>query len=99
MASDLVVNLRGGMYYLKAPLRLSEAAGDSGRGGHRVIHQAYGYGTPRQERVTISGGHQISEWRPHQRIRGFWRADMGGLGTQHGLRPRRFHRRLQRGRG
>jgi hypothetical protein len=82
MASDLVVNLRGGTYSLKAPLRLSEAAGDSGRGGHRVIYQPYGYGTPRQERVTISGGRQIAGWRPDQRLTGFWRADVGRLETR-----------------
>ncbi|OPG06989.1 hypothetical protein B1R27_15360 [Streptomyces sp. GKU 895] len=82
MTSDLVVNLRGGTYQLKAPLRLSEAAGDSGRGGHRVIYQAYGYGTPRQERVTISGGRQIAGWRPDRRMKGLWRADVGGLETR-----------------
>ncbi|WP_405744312.1 right-handed parallel beta-helix repeat-containing protein [Streptomyces canus] len=82
MTSDLVVNLRGGTYSLKAPLRLSEAAGDSGRGGHRVVYQPYGYGTPRQERVTISGGRRISGWRPDRRLKGFWRADVGGLETR-----------------
>ncbi|MER6290208.1 right-handed parallel beta-helix repeat-containing protein [Streptomyces sviceus] len=82
MTSDLVVNLHGGTYRLKAPLRLSEAAGDSGRGGHRVIYQAYGYGTPRQERVTISGGRRISGWRPDPQRTGFWRADVGGLETR-----------------
>ncbi|MFD5594032.1 right-handed parallel beta-helix repeat-containing protein [Streptomyces griseorubiginosus] len=82
MTSDLVVNLRGGTYRLKAPLRLSEAAGDSGRGGHQVSYQAYGYGTPRQERVTISGGRRISGWRPDQRLRGFWRTEVDGLETR-----------------
>ncbi|WP_078947663.1 right-handed parallel beta-helix repeat-containing protein [Streptomyces griseus] len=82
MTADLVVNLRGGTYTLKAPLRLSQAAGDSGRGGHRVIYQAYGYGTPRQERVTLSGGRQVSGWRPDRRLRGFWRADVGALETR-----------------
>ncbi|MDH6605077.1 hypothetical protein M2164_000712 [Streptomyces sp. SAI-208] len=82
MTADVVVNLRGGTYRLKAPLRLSEAAGDSGRGGHRVIYQAYGYGTPRQERVTISGGRRISKWRPERQLKGFWRADVGGLETR-----------------
>ncbi|ANS70258.1 hypothetical protein SLINC_8034 [Streptomyces lincolnensis] len=82
MTSDLVVNLRGGTYTLKAPLRLSEAAGDSGRNGHRVIYQAYGYGTPRQERVTFSGGREVSGWRPDGRLKGFWRADVGGLDTR-----------------
>ncbi|WP_405650290.1 right-handed parallel beta-helix repeat-containing protein [Streptomyces sp. NBC_00019] len=75
--SDLVVNLRGGTYTLKEPLRLSEAAGDSG-----VTYQAYGYGTPRQERVTLSGGRRISDWRPDPGRRGFWRADAGGLETR-----------------
>ncbi|MFF4271812.1 right-handed parallel beta-helix repeat-containing protein [Streptomyces sp. NPDC001536] len=75
--SGLVVNLRGGTYTLKEPLRLSEAAGDSG-----VIYQAYGYGTARQERVTLSGGRRISGWRPDPRLRGFWRADVGGLETR-----------------
>lgn len=82
MTSDLVVNLRGGTYRLKAPLRLSEAAGDSGRGGHRVIYQAYGYGTPGQEHVTISGGRQITQWRPDPQLKGFWRADVGALETR-----------------
>ncbi|MCX5329809.1 right-handed parallel beta-helix repeat-containing protein [Streptomyces sp. NBC_00140] len=75
--SDLVVNLRGGTYTLKEPLRLSEAAGDSG-----VTYQAYGYGTPRQERVTLSGGRRISDWRPDPGRRGFWRANAGGLETR-----------------
>ena len=75
--SGLVVNLRGGTYTLKKPLRLSEAAGDSG-----VVYQAYGYGTPRQERVTLSGGRRISGWRPDPESRGFWRADAGGLETR-----------------
>ncbi|MEV6166724.1 right-handed parallel beta-helix repeat-containing protein [Streptomyces sp. NPDC051954] len=82
MASDIVVNLRGGTYPLHKPMRLSEAAGDSGRGGHRVIYQAYGYGTPRQERVTLSGGRQISGWRPDQHLKGLWRADVSGLETR-----------------
>jgi hypothetical protein len=75
--SALVVNLRGGTYTLKEPLRLSEAAGDSG-----VIYQAYGYGTPRQERVTLSGGRRVSGWHPDPRLRGFWRADVGALETR-----------------
>ncbi|MFJ6392485.1 right-handed parallel beta-helix repeat-containing protein [Streptomyces sp. NPDC091972] len=82
MTSDLVVNLRAGTYHLKAPVRLSQAAGDSGRGGHRVIYQAYGYGTPGQEQVTLSGGRPIFHWRPDHRHKGFWRADVGGLETR-----------------
>jgi hypothetical protein len=59
MESDLVVNVRRGTYSLTAPLRMSERAGDSGSNDHRVIYQAYGYGTSRQEPVTISGGRTV----------------------------------------
>ncbi|MFE5816100.1 right-handed parallel beta-helix repeat-containing protein [Streptomyces sp. NPDC056479] len=82
MTSDIVVNLRGGTYRLTAPLRMSRAAGDSGRGGHRVVYQAYGYGTARQEPVTLSGGREIGGWRPDPRRRGVWRADVGALDTR-----------------
>src|SRR3954452_702135 len=53
MSSDIVVNLRGGTYRLAAPLALSEAAGDSGQNGYRVIYQAYGYNKGTPEPVTI----------------------------------------------
>lgn len=79
MKSDIVVNLRGGTHTLTAPLRLAQPAGDSGRNGHRVIYQAYGYGTPKQEPVTVSGGREISGWQPDERTRGVWRAEVGGL--------------------
>lgn len=82
MTADIVVNLRGGTYRLAAPLRMSEQAGDSGRDGHRVIYQAYGYGTARQEPVTISGGRTVTGWRPDARRRGLWRADVGELETR-----------------
>lgn len=82
MTSDIVVNLRGGTYRLTAPLRMSEAAGDSGGGGHRVVYQAYGQGTARQEPVTLSGGREIGGWRPDPRRRGVWRADVGALETR-----------------
>ncbi|MFM9441590.1 hypothetical protein [Streptomyces acidiscabies] len=42
-----VVNLRGGTYALKAPLRLTGA--DSG-----VVYQAYGYGSSRAERLRVA---------------------------------------------
>jgi hypothetical protein len=82
VAADIVVNLRGGTYALAAPLRLSEQAGDSGRDGHRVIYQAYGYGTAGQEAVTVSGGRTVTGWRPDPRQDGLWRADVGGLETR-----------------
>ena len=79
MTSDIVVNFRAGTYRLDAPLTLTEAAGDSGRDGHRVIYQAYGYGTPRQENATFSGGRPITGWRPDAARPGHWRADVGNL--------------------
>ncbi|NUT27732.1 MAG: right-handed parallel beta-helix repeat-containing protein [Streptomyces sp.] len=82
MTSDIVVNLRGGTYRLSAPLRMSEAGGDSGRGGHRVVYRAYGYGTARQEPVTLSGGREVRGWRPDPGRRGVWRADVGALDTR-----------------
>ncbi|WP_207400962.1 right-handed parallel beta-helix repeat-containing protein [Actinomadura roseirufa] len=82
MTSDIVVNLRAGTYALDSPLRLSEAEGDSGANGHRVVYRAFGYGTPRREPVTLSGGRRISGWRPDGRDAGFWRADVGDLETR-----------------
>jgi hypothetical protein len=43
MDRDIVVNLHGGTHVLTESLALSDAAGDSGRNGHRVIYQAYGW--------------------------------------------------------
>ncbi|WP_262699601.1 MULTISPECIES: right-handed parallel beta-helix repeat-containing protein [Streptomyces] len=82
MTSDLVVNLRGGTHRLADTLKLTDSAGDSGRHGHRVIYQAYGYGGPRQERVTVSGGCRIGGWRPLATPGGAWRADVGDLDTR-----------------
>ncbi|MFF7258752.1 right-handed parallel beta-helix repeat-containing protein [Streptomyces sp. NPDC008159] len=80
MASDIVVNLRDGTYRLPAPLRMT--GDDSGRGGHRVVYQAYGFGTPEQEKVTLSGGRPVTGWRPDPEREGVWRADVGGLETR-----------------
>ncbi|MFD0689148.1 right-handed parallel beta-helix repeat-containing protein [Actinomadura fibrosa] len=82
MDADIVVNLRAGTHRLTAPLRLAEAAGDSGRNGHRVIYQAYGYGTSHEEPVTVSGGRTISSWRPDPSLKDVWRADAGNLETR-----------------
>ncbi|GLH95425.1 right-handed parallel beta-helix repeat-containing protein [Phytohabitans aurantiacus] len=73
--ASVVVNLRGGTYTLASPLRMSGDAGDSG-----AVYQAYGYGTARQEPVTISGGRTVSGWRPGRD--GIWRADAGDLETR-----------------
>jgi Right handed beta helix region len=82
MSSDIVVNLRGGTYRLRRPLRLSAAAGDSGENGHRVIYQASGYGTDARERVVISGGRRVTGWRRAENVDGAWRAAVGNLETR-----------------
>ncbi|MFF4896577.1 right-handed parallel beta-helix repeat-containing protein [Streptomyces sp. NPDC001068] len=80
MASDLTVSLRGGTYRLTGPLRLTPA--DSGRHGHRVVYQAYGYGTALQEPVTLSGGRPVTGWRPARGRPGVSQADVGSLETR-----------------
>ncbi|MDT3395955.1 right-handed parallel beta-helix repeat-containing protein [Streptomyces sp. B1866] len=96
MRADLVVNVRGGTYRLPAPLRLSAARGDSGAHGHRVVYQAYGYGTPHAEQVTLSGGRPVTGWRPAADLpgaSGVWRADVRALETrQLYVDGRRAHR-------
>ncbi|MGP3969423.1 right-handed parallel beta-helix repeat-containing protein [Streptomyces sp. 6N223] len=91
MDEDIVVSLRGGTYRLAEPLRFSAAEGDGGTGGHRVVYQAYGYGTPHQEPVTLSGGRAVTGWRPAADgpegvpegvAEGVWRADVGDLETR-----------------
>jgi hypothetical protein len=70
-SNEIVVNLRGGTYRLRRPLRLSAAAGDSGENGRAVVYQAYGYGTGAQERVVISGGsprHWLAAGRERSRL-------------------------------
>jgi hypothetical protein len=99
MRSDIVVNLRGGTYRLREPLRLSSEAGDSGEHGHRVYYQAYGYGTPAHERVVISGGHRVTGWRRAADVDGAWRADVGDLETRQLFVDGRRARRTALGRG
>ncbi len=64
MNKDIVVNLHSGTHVLDEPLRLSSAEGDSGENGFRVIYQAYGWGTPEQASVVVSGGRSIAGWSP-----------------------------------
>lgn len=82
MTGDIVVNLRAGTYTLDAPLRFTATAGDGGSGGHAVIYQAFGYGTPQQEAPTISGGRPVTGWRPAEDVPGAWKADVGALQTR-----------------
>ncbi|MGG2463983.1 right-handed parallel beta-helix repeat-containing protein [Streptomyces sp. RGM 3693] len=79
--ADLVVNLRTGTYFLAAPFALDADAGDSGENGHQVVYQAYGYGTPRQEEVVVSGGRVITGWHPGE-VDGAWQAEVGSLETR-----------------
>jgi Right handed beta helix region len=99
MTSDIVVNLRGGTYRLRSPLRLSPAAGDSGEHGRTVIYQAYGYGTGAQEQVVISGGRRVTGWRRAGTVPGAWRANVGDLETRQLFVGGRRARRTALGRG
>ncbi|MFC4112611.1 right-handed parallel beta-helix repeat-containing protein [Nonomuraea zeae] len=76
-AGDVVVQLRGGIHTLTRPFELTSA--DSGRDGHRIVYQAYGYGTPAQEEAVVSGGRLITGWREQD---GAWTADVGDLDTR-----------------
>jgi Right handed beta helix region len=82
MDADIIVNVHAGTYTLTAPFRLLAAEGDSGENGHRVVYQAYGYGTDSPDQVVLSGGRQISGWRPHHGATGVWRAEVGDLDTR-----------------
>ncbi|MER6049227.1 right-handed parallel beta-helix repeat-containing protein [Streptomyces sp. NPDC001793] len=81
LSSDLVVNLHAGTYFLNAPFTLDGAAGDSGEDGHRVVYQAHGYGSARQDKVVVSGGRVIAGWTPGEPD-GAWRAEVGALETR-----------------
>ncbi|MEV0197894.1 right-handed parallel beta-helix repeat-containing protein [Nonomuraea sp. NPDC050691] len=70
----MLVQLRGGTYPLDEPLELTAA--DSGRDGHRVVYQAFGYGTPDQEEVVLSGGRRVTV---REETGGVWAAVVGSL--------------------
>ncbi|MFD1149232.1 right-handed parallel beta-helix repeat-containing protein [Saccharothrix hoggarensis] len=77
-AGDVVVHLRAGTHVLTEPFELTED--DSGRDGHRITYQAFGYGTAACEEVVVSGGRAVTgEVGPDGR----WRADVGDLVTRH----------------
>jgi hypothetical protein len=80
MTGDIVINVRGGTYRLAETLKLTAA--DSGTNGHRVIYQAYGYGTKRQEDVVISGGRPITGWTLDDPVKNIWKAAAGDLETR-----------------
>ncbi len=82
MSSDIVVNLRAGTYALPSTLALSDASGDSGENGHRVVWQAYGYGTRTQEAPVLSGGRAIAGWTLVDATNHIWRTDVGNFSTR-----------------
>jgi hypothetical protein len=82
MRKHIVVNLHAGTHVLAEPLVLSGSAGDSGENGLQVIYQAYGWGTPEQAEVVVSGGRRISGWRLDDEARNVWRAEVGELVTR-----------------
>ncbi len=55
MPSDIVVNLRGGNYFISAPLEFTPE--DSGRNGFQIIYRAY-----KKEIPVISGGVVVTNW-------------------------------------
>jgi hypothetical protein len=82
MRKHIVVNLHEGAHVLAEPLVLSGAAGDSGENGFQVIYQAYGWRTPEQAEVVVSGGRRIGRWQQDDESRNVWRAEVGDLGTR-----------------
>lgn len=71
MKGDILVNLRGGTYALKAPFTLREDAAvhDSGTGGFNVIYQACPGETP-----LLSGGVPLTGWTLFDKERNIYRA-------------------------
>jgi hypothetical protein len=67
MGGDLVVQLAGGTYPLKAPLTFDSS--DSGQNGHVVRYQAAPGSKP-----ILSGGTSISGWTLHDSSRGIYEA-------------------------
>ncbi|WP_198676318.1 right-handed parallel beta-helix repeat-containing protein [Kribbella monticola] len=66
----LVIDLRGGTYRLSATLKPASSA----------TYEAFGYGTPRQEEVVLSGGRVITGWT--ETPSGIWEAPAGGIQTR-----------------
>jgi hypothetical protein len=75
--ADVVVILRGGVYRMKRPLRLT--ARDSARRGHEVVFRAY-----EGERPLISGAVRVpgSAWSRFDRGANIWRARVGNVKTR-----------------
>lgn len=65
--SDVVVNLRGGLYTLRQPVVFT--ALDSGLNGHTITYTAY-----HGEQPVVSGGMRVAGWTVHDRARNIWQA-------------------------
>src|SRR5690606_3338250 len=78
MQADIIIQLRSGIHYLASPLHLT-AENDSGLNGHKVLYQAYKYGTDHQEDVTISGGRRVTDWELHDAEKNIWTTEIGDL--------------------
>ena len=78
MQTDIIIQLRSGIHYLASPLHLT-AENDSGLNGHKVLYQAYKYGTDHQEDVIISGGRRVTDWELHDAEKNIWTTEIGDL--------------------
>ncbi|MFL5864487.1 MAG: hypothetical protein ACJ780_27605 [Solirubrobacteraceae bacterium] len=74
---DVEVILRGGVYRLRKPLKLTWR--DSARDGHSVVYRA-----DKGERPIISGGERVpgSAWSPYEGSANIWRARVGKIQTR-----------------
>ena len=71
-SAAITVRIRGGTYYLPAPLVLTPE--DSGTAGRPITYAAYG-----EEQVTLSGGRRLSgEWKPYRD--GIWMCTVRAAG-------------------
>lgn len=67
MQSDIIIYLRGGVYWLDAPLAFT--AEDSGNNGHNIMYAAY-----RDEKPVLSGGVQITGWSLYDPVKNIYQA-------------------------
>lgn len=70
MRGDIVIYLRGGIYWLSAPLFLGPSS--SGQHGFRVIYESYP-----GERATISAGRRVTGWYRYDSRKNIYRAYVG----------------------
>jgi len=76
MSSDMYVYLKGGTYYIDETLEFTDA--DNGFNGFNVIYQA-----AEGEKVSISGGVEITNWELHDREKNIYKAKAQGADNRH----------------